>query len=394
MNALVFEKVGASLAAETSIGLTQDMVRIDSTNGKEDTLARDLEAKLKSLGIGRVWCEKTFEGRLNTLWEVDSGKSGPHLLFTGHLDTKPVCEGWQRDPFDGAIGPIAGTVASLGHNLIGDGTGMSGISNGSNGNQVGSSGSPIHPLLAALMNNGGPTFTHGLLYNSPAVDAGNDCVFTNTCSPSLGSALNTDQRGLSRKADGDLVSGAHVDIGAYERQATESRPVPLGANVHIDLNDVRLAFPTVSGSRPEDGAANTLAPAVAGRSVSITVIPVPGDAPPTSFAAFDVMPSSAFYTAPVDVCFYLPSITPKATFDNLKVFHRESGVLTDHGTYVNFASRIACTEVTSPMKCTSPSASRTTRGRRLRQACAAAATQRARSATETPGPSATMRACA
>ena len=28
---------------------------------------------------------------------------GPHLLFTGHLDTKPVCEGWQRDPFDGAI---------------------------------------------------------------------------------------------------------------------------------------------------------------------------------------------------------------------------------------------------------------------------------------------------
>ena len=103
MNALVFEKVGASLAAETSIGLTKGMVRIDSTNGKEDRLARDLEAKLKSLGIGRVWCEKTFEGRLNTLWEVDSGKSGPHLLFTGHLDTKPVCEGWQRDPFDGAI---------------------------------------------------------------------------------------------------------------------------------------------------------------------------------------------------------------------------------------------------------------------------------------------------
>jgi acetylornithine deacetylase len=103
MNALVFEKVGASLAAETSIGLTQGMVRIDSTNGKEDTLARDLEAKLKSLGVGTVWCEKTFEGRLNTLWEVDSGKSGPRLLFTGHLDTKPVCEGWKRDPFDGAI---------------------------------------------------------------------------------------------------------------------------------------------------------------------------------------------------------------------------------------------------------------------------------------------------
>jgi len=191
------------------------------------------------------------------------------------------------------------------------------------------------------------TFTHGLLYNSPAVDAGNDCVFNNTCSPSLGAALTTDQRGLSRQANGDLVAGAHVDIGAYERQAAESRPVPGGSNVHVDLNDVRLAFPTVSGTGSDDQAANGGQPTIISRSVSITVIPVPGDAPATSFAAFDVTPSSAFYTAPVDVCFYLPSITPKATFDKLKVLHREGGVLTDHSTYVNFASKIACTEVTS-----------------------------------------------
>jgi acetylornithine deacetylase/succinyl-diaminopimelate desuccinylase-like protein len=103
MNTQTLDKIGASTAAETAIGLTQEMVRIDSTNGKEDALARDLETRLKALKVGKVWCEKTFEGRLNTLWEIDSGKSGPHLLFTGHLDTKPVCEGWQRDPFDGAI---------------------------------------------------------------------------------------------------------------------------------------------------------------------------------------------------------------------------------------------------------------------------------------------------
>ncbi len=103
MNTQTLDKLDASTAAETAIGLTQEMVRIDSTNGKEDALARDLEARLKSLKVGKVWCEKTYEGRLNTLWEVDSGKPGPSLLFTGHLDTKPVCEGWQRDPFDGAI---------------------------------------------------------------------------------------------------------------------------------------------------------------------------------------------------------------------------------------------------------------------------------------------------
>ncbi len=103
MNTQTLDKIGASTAAETAIGLTQEMVRIDSTNGKEDALARDLETRLKGLKVGKVWCEKTYEGRLNTLWEVDSGKLGPSLLFTGHLDTKPVCEGWQRDPFDGAI---------------------------------------------------------------------------------------------------------------------------------------------------------------------------------------------------------------------------------------------------------------------------------------------------
>lgn len=103
MDARLQEKVASSVAAETSIALTQELVRIDSTNGREDALARDLEMRLQSLGVGKVWCETTYQGRLNTLWQIDSGKRGPHLLFTGHLDTKPVCEGWQRDPFDGAI---------------------------------------------------------------------------------------------------------------------------------------------------------------------------------------------------------------------------------------------------------------------------------------------------
>jgi acetylornithine deacetylase/succinyl-diaminopimelate desuccinylase-like protein len=85
------------------VGVTQDMVRTDSTNGKEGSLGRQLATYLKSLDAGRVWCEDVFDGRVNTLWEIDSGRPGPHLLFTGHLDTKPVCEGWTRDPFDAAI---------------------------------------------------------------------------------------------------------------------------------------------------------------------------------------------------------------------------------------------------------------------------------------------------
>jgi acetylornithine deacetylase len=103
MLASLTETVDRHLAQRISVDVTQDMVRTDSTNGKEGTLGRKLAAQLESFGVGRVWCEDVFDGRVNTLWELDSGEPGPHLLLTGHLDTKPVCEGWTRDPFDGAI---------------------------------------------------------------------------------------------------------------------------------------------------------------------------------------------------------------------------------------------------------------------------------------------------
>ena len=103
MDTDLLEKIADPAAAALSVDLTQQLVRTDSTCGKEAQLGSELERYLKSLGIGRVWTEDVFDGRINTLWEIDSGKPGPHLLFTGHLDTKPVCEGWTRDPFDGVI---------------------------------------------------------------------------------------------------------------------------------------------------------------------------------------------------------------------------------------------------------------------------------------------------
>src|ERR1700730_15288351 len=103
MRANALELVDRHLAQNVSIDITQQMVRIDSTNGKGADLGNRLAAQLELIGVGRVWVEEVFDGRANTFWEIDSGRPGPHLLFTGHLDTKPVCEGWQRDPFDGAI---------------------------------------------------------------------------------------------------------------------------------------------------------------------------------------------------------------------------------------------------------------------------------------------------
>lgn len=60
--------------------------------------------------------------------------------------------------------------------------------------------------LGKLKDNGGPTPTHALGANSPAIDAGND-----------GTCPTNDQRGLPR-VDIPLVGTATCDIGAYEAQ--------------------------------------------------------------------------------------------------------------------------------------------------------------------------------
>ena len=92
----------------------------------------------------------------------------------------------------------SGTMISQGHNLVQDTSGCT-ITGDLTGNITGQD-----PLLGPLADNGGPTLTHALDPNSPAIDSGDDSV--------LGAPLNltTDQRGLSR------LHGAHVDIGAYE----------------------------------------------------------------------------------------------------------------------------------------------------------------------------------
>ena len=111
---------------------------------------------------------------------------------------------------------------SLGHNLIGKSDGTFGFVNGTKGDQVGTSAAPLDPKLGALANNGGLTETHALLSNSPALDAGDNCVTDAAhCGDANIPQVLTDQRGLGRLVDGpDADTTATVDIGAYETQPT------------------------------------------------------------------------------------------------------------------------------------------------------------------------------
>jgi acetylornithine deacetylase/succinyl-diaminopimelate desuccinylase-like protein len=91
--------VDESLAVE----VTRGMVRIPSVCGDELAIAEHLERTLRGFGMGAVWTQAVEPKRPNVLWKVGGDRPGPTFLFTGHLDTKPVCEGWTGDPYSGEL---------------------------------------------------------------------------------------------------------------------------------------------------------------------------------------------------------------------------------------------------------------------------------------------------
>ena len=102
------------------------------------------------------------------------------------------------------VSDCSGLITSLGYNLIGNNTGCT--ITPTDGDLIGTPATPINATLTPLQDNGGPTFTHALMSDSPAIDAGNPA------SPGSGgnACLSTDQRGASR------LQGNACDMGAFE----------------------------------------------------------------------------------------------------------------------------------------------------------------------------------
>ncbi len=82
--------------------LLENMIRINSIVGKEGELAEYLKDEIEALGL-KCEIDEIEPERPNIYARVKHGKPGKRLNFNGHLDTIPVVDGWETDPFNPVV---------------------------------------------------------------------------------------------------------------------------------------------------------------------------------------------------------------------------------------------------------------------------------------------------
>jgi acetylornithine deacetylase/succinyl-diaminopimelate desuccinylase-like protein len=97
------EEIAALVDTDDAVLLTQEIVRIPSVVGEEAELSDFLLRRMSDLGFDAVYQQEALPGRANVIGVVRSGRPGPTMVLTGHIDTKPVCVGWDADPYSGAL---------------------------------------------------------------------------------------------------------------------------------------------------------------------------------------------------------------------------------------------------------------------------------------------------
>ena len=151
----------------------------------------------------------------------------------------------------GSDNDLSGSFTTLGYNLVGDIGSASGLANGQNNDQVGSTASPIDPLLGPLQANGGFTWTHALLDDSPAIDAGSASLF----------------EGLTA-----LLSSA-IDASTTTLAISEQQILPTTTYYHIQIdNEVMRVRAATGGTLTVVRGINGTTPAAHSASATVTLL--------------------------------------------------------------------------------------------------------------------------
>ena len=92
---------------QTAVRLTQQMVQIDSTNpgNEEEGMKQFLLSFAENLKNDRVavQTEEVLPGRHNVMLSLSGNEERAELVFICHMDTVPVGNGWNEEPFSGEI---------------------------------------------------------------------------------------------------------------------------------------------------------------------------------------------------------------------------------------------------------------------------------------------------
>ena len=204
-----------------------------------------------------------------------------------------------------------GGLTSSGYNVIGKTDGSFGWTAT---DLTGTIATPLNPLLGALANNGGATFTHALLPGSPAINAG-----TITGAPS------TDQRSIARPQQGI------IDIGAFESRGFTM--TISGGNNQSTFVNTAFANPltvTVASSfgEPVNGGKVTFTAPASGASSTIAGNPATITGGNSTSGVVTANSIAGAYTVSASVAAVVSSV-------NFNLTNKTCAVYTNNRAYVN-----------------------------------------------------------
>lgn len=229
----------------------------------------------------------------------NSGDGGGIYNTDGILAAQNTIIGGNTDASGSSSEPdCSGILTSGGYNLVQDTSGCT-ITGNTTGNLLN-----VNPQLGPLQDNGGPTLTHALQADSPAIDAGNSAG----CTDSEGQELTEDQRNYVRPIDGDGDGEIDCDMGAFERLSpgipteTPTAPVPTATSSPTSAATATTT-PTASatpGASPTPTAVST---------TSATHTPTP-PVSPTTFPTATIATSATPGSSPTPACTPHPDFPP------------------------------------------------------------------------------------